>query len=162
VDANGILNVSAKDKATGKSQSIRITGSSGLSKDEIEKMRKEAQDSAEIDKKERALVEKINAADSLIFGTEKFIRELGTKVTDEKKSELEKLFVNLRAACTSKNESEIDLLCKQITDISAQLYQAQANDINNSNTPPTSSDSTKSSANDNIQDATFEEVKDEK
>jgi molecular chaperone DnaK len=88
IDANGILSVSAKDKATGKENQIRIEGGSQLSKEEIERMKAEAEANAEADAKERELVDKLNAADSLIFQTEKQIKEFGEKLTDEDKTTL--------------------------------------------------------------------------
>ncbi len=86
IDANGILNVSAKDKGTGKSQQIRIEASSGLSPDEIEKMRSEAEQNAEVDRKAKEMVDKVNTADSLIFQTEKQLKEYGDKLPENKKS----------------------------------------------------------------------------
>jgi molecular chaperone DnaK len=89
IDANGILHVGAKDKATGKEQSIRIEASSGLSKEDIEKMKKEAEANAESDKQARERVDKLNAADSLIFQTEKQLKEFGDKIPAEKKQPIE-------------------------------------------------------------------------
>ncbi len=86
IDANGILNVSAKDKATGKEQKIRIEASSGLSKDEIERMKREAEANAEADRKQKEKVEKLNQADALIFQTEKQLNEFGDKLPADKKS----------------------------------------------------------------------------
>ena len=96
IDANGILHVSAKDKATGKEQSIRIEASSGLSDDDIKKMKREAEENAENDKKERTRVDKINAADSLIFQTEKQLKEVGDKIPADKKKPIEEALAELR------------------------------------------------------------------
>ena len=89
IDANGIINVKAIDKATNKEQSIRIEASSGLSEEEIEKMKKEAEANADADNKKKEEVEKVNAADSLIFQTEKQLKEYGEKIPDEKKKPIE-------------------------------------------------------------------------
>jgi molecular chaperone DnaK len=98
IDANGILHVGAKDKATGKEQSIRIEASSGLSKDEIEKMRKEAEANADADKQAREMVDKLNAADSLIFQTEKQLKEFGDKIPADKKKPIEDALGRLKDA----------------------------------------------------------------
>ena len=92
IDANGILKVSAKDKATGKEQAIRIEASSGLSKEEIEKMKAEAEANAEADKKEREKIDKLNQADSVIFQTENQLKELGDKLPADKKAPIEAAF----------------------------------------------------------------------
>ena len=98
IDANGILNVSAKDKATGKTQSIRIEASSGLSDDEIKRMKAEAEANADADKKERERIDKINAADATIFNTEKQLKEYGDKLPADKKAEIESALEKLKTA----------------------------------------------------------------
>ncbi|MEM1122973.1 MAG: Hsp70 family protein, partial [Bacteroidota bacterium] len=108
MDANGILNVSAKDKGTGKEQSIRIEASTGLSKEEIEKMKAEAEANADADRKEREKVDKLNAADTLIFQTEKQLKEFGDKVPAEKKEAIEKGVADLRAAHQSQDLDAVD------------------------------------------------------
>lgn len=108
IDANGILHVSAKDKATGKEQKIRIEASSGLSQDEIEKMRREAEANAEADKKAKETIEKVNQADQLIFSTEKQLKEYGDKIPAEKKSTIESALTKLRDAHKSQDLSAID------------------------------------------------------
>ena len=109
IDANGILHVTAKDKATGKSQNIRIEASSGLSKEEIEKMRKEAEANADADKKAKEEVEKINQADSLIFTTESQLKEYGDKISADKKENIEKALAGLKEAHTKRDFEQIEV-----------------------------------------------------
>ncbi len=108
IDANGILNVSAKDKATGKEQKIRIEASSGLSQEEIEKMRREAEANAEADKKAKETIEKVNQADQLVFSTEKQLKEYGDKIPAEKKTTIENALNKLRDAHKSQDLAAID------------------------------------------------------
>ena len=108
IDANGILHVSAKDKATGKSQQIRIEASSGLNDDEIKRMKAEAEANAEADKRAKEEVEKVNQADSMIFHTEKQLKEYGDKLPADKKSNIESALVDLKSAHGSKNLTAID------------------------------------------------------
>ena len=108
IDANGILNVSAKDKASGKSQNIRIEASSGLSEEEIKKMKAEAEANAESDKKQKEEIDKLNAADSMIFQTEKQIKEFGDKLPADKKEPIEKALQELRDAHKNKDLAAID------------------------------------------------------
>ncbi len=108
IDANGILNVSAKDKASGKSQEIRIEASSGLSDDEIKKMKEEAEANAEKDQKAKEEIEKMNSADSLIFQTDKQLKEFGDKIPPEKKEPIEKALNELKEAHKNKNIEAID------------------------------------------------------
>jgi molecular chaperone DnaK len=108
IDANGILNVSAKDKATGKSQNIRIEASSGLSDDEIQRMKREAEENADSDKKAKEETEKVNAADSMIFQTEKQLKEFGDKIPEEKKKPIESALEELKVAHKSKDLAAID------------------------------------------------------
>ena len=108
IDANGILNVSAKDKATGKEQKIRIEASSGLSEDEIKRMRDEAKANEAADKAERERVDKINAADALCFQSEKNLKEYGDKIPSDKKGAIESALNNLKEAVKSQNISDID------------------------------------------------------
>ncbi len=114
IDSNGILNVSAKDKATGKSQSIRIEASSGLSEEEIKKMKSEAEANAEADKKARERVDKLNAADALIFQTEKQLKEYGDKLPADKKSEIESGLEALRTAHKSQDIAAIDAAMEKL------------------------------------------------
>ncbi len=128
IDANGILNVSAKDKATGKSQNIRIEASSGLSEDEIQKMKREAEENADKDKKVKEETEKVNAADSLIFQTEKQLKEFGDKVPAEKKEPIEKALEELKAAHKNKELAAIDTAMAALNGAwqaaSAEMYNA--------------------------------------
>ncbi|TVQ90913.1 MAG: molecular chaperone DnaK [Bacteroidetes bacterium] len=128
IDANGILNVSAKDKATGKSQNIRIEASSGLSEDEIQRMKKEAEENAEKDKKVKEETEKVNAADSLIFQTEKQLKEFGEKIPAEKKQPIEQALEELKTAHKSKDLAAIDTSMTALNAAwqaaSAEMYNA--------------------------------------
>ena len=130
IDANGLLHVSAKDKATGKEQSIRIEASSGLSKEDIDKMKQEAEANAESDRLAKDRVEKLNAADSMIFQTEKQLKEFGEKLSDDKKAAIETSLENLRKAHASQEISAIDAAMEQINEAwknaSEELYKAQA------------------------------------
>lgn len=127
IDANGILSVSAKDKGTGKQQSIRIEGSSGLSDSEIERMKKEAEANAEADKKELERVQTLNAAEGTIFRTEKQIEEYGDKITNEQKSELENGLTALKDAYEQKDvdacKSCMEILAQSWYKISEELYK---------------------------------------
>lgn len=127
IDANGILSVSATDKGTGKAQSIRIEGSSGLSDAEIDRMRKEAEANAEADKKELERVQTLNAAEATIFRTEKQIEEYGDKITDEQKSELENGLTALKDAYEQKDidacKSCMEILAQSWYKISEELYK---------------------------------------
>ncbi len=127
IDANGILNVSAKDKATGKAQSIRIEGSTGISKEEAEKMKKEAELHAEEDLKKKELIEAKNIADNLIYTTEKTLREAGDKVSSDSKKEIEEKIEALKKVKDSDNVEEIknktQELSQAIQKIGAELYK---------------------------------------
>ena len=127
IDANGILSVSAKDKATGKEQSIRIEGSGGLSKEEIERMKSEAEANAEADKKELDRIQTLNMAEGAIFRTEKQIEEYGEKITDDQKSELENGLSALRDAYEQKDvdacKSCMEILSQTWYKISEELYK---------------------------------------
>ena len=129
IDANGILSVSAKDKATGKEQSIRIEGSSGLSDAEIERMKKEAEANAEADKKELERIQTLNLAETTIFNTQKQIEEYGDKITDEQKSELENGLTALKDAYEQKDvdacKSCMEILSQSWYKISEDLYKNQ-------------------------------------
>ena len=127
IDANGILNVSAKDKGTGKEQSIRIEASSGLSDSEIEKMKKEAQENEEADKTAKERIDKLNAADSLIFQSEKQLKEFGEKIPDEKKAPIEEALNTLREAHKSEDLAAIE----QATETLNTAWQAASQDMYN-------------------------------
>jgi len=128
IDANGILNVSAKDKGTGKEQKIRIEASSGLSEEEIEKMRKEAEANAEADKQEKEKVEKVNAADSLIFQTEKQLKEYGDKLSEGNKKPIEEALAELKEAHSKQDLDAIEAAMNKLNtawqNASQEMYQA--------------------------------------
>ena len=155
IDANGILSVSAEDKATGKKNQIRIEGGSQLTKEEIEKMKADAELNAEADQLEKERVEKLNKADSLIFQTEKQIKEFDEKLTDEDKSQLNADLEELRKAYSDKDVQKIDESSEKLTQtwnaISTKLYEQ-------SQTEQTT-DNTESNSNDEVDDVDFEEVK---
>jgi len=153
IDANGILSVSAKDKATGKENKIRIEGGSQLSKEEIERMKQEAEVNAESDRLERERVEKLNMADTLIFQTEKQIKEFSEKLTEENKTELNEVLDTLKKAHSDKNIEEIEPAMTKLNEtwskISTELYSQASQPENESvNTEDGS-----------VQDVQFEEVK---
>jgi len=129
IDANGILSVNAKDKATGKEQSIRIEASSGISKDEIEKMKKEAEIHAEEDRKKKELIDARNLADTLVYTTEKTLREYGDKVNTESKKNIEEKIEALKKVKDSDNLDEIkkasEELSQAIQKVGTELYKAQ-------------------------------------
>ncbi len=127
IDANGILNVSAKDKGTGKEQKIRIEASSGLSDDEIKRMKDEAQANEDQDKQQKEKIDKLNAADSLIFQTEKQLKEFGDKIPAEKKEPIEKALEKLKEAHKNQDIENID----QVTNELNQVFQAASQDIYN-------------------------------
>lgn len=160
IDANGIINVSATDKATGKSQDIRIEASSGLSQEEIEKMKKEAEANAEADKKAKEKADKINEADAMIFQSEKQLKEYGDKLGD-KKASIETALENLKKAYQTKEVSSIqpalDALNSAWQAASAQMYGAGAGTNTTGNT--TGQNTGDSSGKDDVQDVDFEEVK---
>ncbi|MCS6895213.1 MAG: molecular chaperone DnaK [Bacteroidia bacterium] len=123
VDANGILTVTARDKSTGKEQSIRIEAGTGLSKDEIERMKREAQLYAQEDQKRREIAEKLNQADNLIYQAEKLLRERGDSLPAPEKERLESLIRELRTAHTAKDSSKVDTLMPQLYALLSSLGQ---------------------------------------
>ncbi|WP_446776768.1 molecular chaperone DnaK [Macellibacteroides fermentans] len=129
IDANGILNVSAKDKATGKAQSIRIEASSGLNDDEIKRMKDEAAANAEADKKEKERIDKLNHADSLIFNTEKQLKEFGDKLPADKKGPIEAALAKLKEAHKAQDLDAIDSATTELNNVfqaaSQEMYNAQ-------------------------------------
>ena len=169
IDANGILNVSAKDKATGKEQSIRIEASSSLSKDDIERMKAEAKANEEADKKEREKVDKMNQADSMIFTTENFLKDNADKIPADKKPAIEQALQQLKDAHKSGDVAAIDTataaLNTAVQAASAQMYgqagpQAGAQGFQGgANAGQQQADNSSAKQDDNIQDADFEEVK---
>ncbi|HRF85310.1 MAG TPA: molecular chaperone DnaK [Alloprevotella sp.] len=166
IDANGILKVSAKDKATGKEQAIRIEASSGLSQEEIDRMKAEAEANAEADKKERERVDKINQADSMIFQTENQLKELGDKLPADKKAVIEAALSKLKEAHKSQDLSAIDAATAELNNAwqaaSAQMYQqtgAQPGPDAGFQGGQQPGQQSGGNAKDDIQDADFEEVK---
>ena len=167
IDANGILNVNAKDKGTGKEQNIRIEASTGLSKDEVERMKSEAAANAEADKKAREKVDKINAADTLVFQTEKQLTEFGDKIPADKKSAIEKAVADLKEAHKAQDLDRIDSTTKTLNDAwaaaSQDIYQAQAQSgagaAGGEQQAPSEDDGATSDSED-VTDVEFEEVDD--
>ncbi|MGK9476017.1 molecular chaperone DnaK [Melioribacter sp. OK-6-Me] len=165
IDANGILHVSAKDKATNKEQSIRITSSSGLTKEEIEKMKQEAKAHAAEDKKKKEAAEVRNNADNLIFQTKKQINELGDKLSPDKKSRLESEIQKVEDALKSNDVNQIksatDSLTKVWNEIAQTLYQQQSQP-GAQQTPGDGSAKAESKTEGNVEDASYEVVDDDK
>ena len=163
IDANGILNVSAKDKATGKEQHITITASSGLSKEEIERMKAEAEANADADKKEREKIDKLNQADSMIFQTENMLKESGDKIPADVKAEVEAALEKMRTAHKAQDIAAIDAAMTELQNAAAKLYQAQQQagpgpDMNGGCNGGCNTGA-QQGGKDDIQDADFEEVK---
>ena len=164
IDANGILKVSAKDKATGKEQTIRIEASSGLSKEEIERMKAEAEANADADKKEREKVDKMNQADSMIFQTENMLKESGDKLPADVKAEVEAAVEKLKTAHKAQDVAAVDAAIAELNNAAQKMYaaQQQAGPQPAAGAQADSQQSQQSNSNgnnDNIQDADFEEVK---
>lgn len=166
IDANGILNVSAKDKASGKEQKIRIEASSGLSEDEIKRMKEEAAANAETDRKEKERIDKLNHADSTIFQTEKQLKEFGDKIPADKKAPIEAALEKLKEAHKAQNVDEID----KLTDELNTAFQAASQDMYNTqhaqggDAQPNPQDfggqqNQDSGNDDDVTDVDFEEVK---
>ena len=168
IDANGILNVSAKDKGTGKEQNIRIEASSGLTDEEINKMKEEAKANADSDQKEREKIDKINAADGLIFQTEKQLKEFGDKLSKPNKKAIQDSLDKLKSIHKEEKIDEIDgaieALNKSWEAASQEMYKAtqeQQGAAPDQKTPPGNKSKGKNK-NDDISDVDFEEVKEEK
>ena len=163
IDANGIVHVSAKDMGTGKEQSIEITASSGLSEEEIEKLIKDAEMHEEEDKKKRELVDARNMADSLIYSTEKSIKEVGDKIDESTKANINQAIDNLKKAMEGDNTDEIKRLSEELTQAShkmAETMYAQASQEQEQAAGAAGTESTDSSTKDeDVVDADFEEVK---
>ncbi len=167
MDANGVLNVSAKDKGTGKEQNIRIEASTGLSKEEIEKMKAEAAANADEDKAAREKVDKMNAADSLIFQTEKQMKEFGEKIPEDKKKAIEDGVAKLKEAHKSDDVAAVDTAMEELnaawTAASQDLYAAQqegAAGANPEGGEQASAEGEGAAESDDVQDVEFEEVDD--
>ena len=165
IDANGIINVSAWDKATNKSQDIRIEASSGLTEEEIEKMKKEAEANADADQKVKEEVDKLNSADQMIFQTEKQLKDFGDKLSDDKKKPIESALEDLKKAHESKDLEKIDETLNTINEAwknaSEEMYKAQAEGEAKPEDADQASNSGKASKGDDVQDVDFEEVKED-
>ena len=164
IDANGILNVSATDKATGKEQSIIIKASSGLSDEEVDKMVKDAEAHAEEDRKARALVETRNMAEQMIHASRKSVKELGEKVEEQEKKDIEEAITELEEVIKGDDKEAIEEKTKKLTEVAGKLAErayAQANEENNTAGPEASAD-VEAASDENVVDAEFEEVDDEK
>ena len=168
IDANGILHVTAKDKGTGKEQKIRIEAGSGLSKEEVEKMKNEARANEATDKAEREKVDKVNAADSLIFQTEKQIKEYGDKIPADKKAPIEAALTKLKEAHKSQDLAAIDSATAEMntawTAASEEMYKATQNagaqaGADGSHANAGGQQANAGNAGENVTDAEFEEVK---
>lgn len=163
IDANGILNVSAKDKATNKEQSIRIEASSGLSQEEIEKMKREAEANAEDDKKAKETIEKLNNADNMIFQTEKQLKEFGDKLPEDKKQPIEEALAELKKAHEDKNIDAVDGAMEKLNTVfqaaSQEMYQASQEAQQQGGAEQGEASGT---ADEEVTDVDFEEVKDVK
>lgn len=162
IDANGILNVTAKDLKTGKAQSIRIEATSGLTKEEIERMKREAQEHAEEDRKRRERVETINRADSLAYEAEKVMREYGDKIPSNLKSELEDLIKQVREACRKEDVSTIDrvmpTLEQKLQQVGLAIYQQGGSDGTSQTTTSQDSSSNQKSGQSDVSDVEYEEI----
>jgi molecular chaperone DnaK len=150
IDANGILSVTAKDKATGKENKVRIEGGSQLSKEDIERMRQEAEENEENDRMEKERIEKFNAADSLCYQTERQVKESEEFISEQDRDELTKIVSELREALHTNNESEVDVkksaLEQMWSRVSQEIYQKQ-------------SDSAQQTPDTDVSDVDYEEVK---
>jgi molecular chaperone DnaK len=163
IDANGIINVSAKDKGTGKEHNIRIEASSGLTEEEIQKMKEEAEVNAESDKAAMETAEKINGADSMIFQTEKQLKEFGEKLSDDKKGPIEAALTELQAAHESKDIAQIDAAMEKINgawQAASEEMQAAAQQTQDAGAGA-QQDAGDSASEDDVQDVDFEEVEEE-
>ena len=166
IDANGIIQVTALDKATNKSQDIRIEASSGLSEEEIEKMKKEAEANAESDKKLKEEVDTLNSADAMIFQTESQLKEYGDKISDDKKKAIEDALETLKKAHESKDiesiKTELEKINEAWKNASEELYKAQAESAKSTdenNQASKKSGKKSKGSDDDVQDVDFEEVK---
>jgi molecular chaperone DnaK len=164
IDANGIVHVSAKDLGTGKEQKIRIESSSGLSESDIDKMVKDAELHAEEDKKERERIEVRNEADSLLYSTEKSLKDYGDKISDEEKSKIESAMADLKSAMSSDSLEEIksktEALQQASYKLAEEMYKATAaqQGAAGQDDAASSDDTTKSKNDDGVEDADYEVV----
>ncbi|MFO0495667.1 MAG: Hsp70 family protein, partial [Flavobacteriia bacterium] len=161
IDANGIMNISAKDKGTGKEQSIKIEASSGLSDDEIARMKAEAEANADADKKRREEVELINKADSTIFQTERQLKEYGDKIPAEKKQPIEDALTELKKEFDAKNVENLEPAMERLNTAFQAASQDMYNAANAGGTDGAAQQNTGNPA-DEVTDVDFEEVNDKK
>ena len=163
IDANGIINVSATDKATNKTQDIRIEASSGLTEEEIEKMKKDAEANADADAKVKETADKLNSADAMIFQTEKQLKEFGDKLSADKKKPIEDALEELKKAYETKDIAVIDPALEKINEAwklaSEEMYKAQQSEQKGSSNPEQSKENPEGKESDNVEDVDFEEVK---
>ncbi len=164
IDANGIINVSATDKATNKTQDIRIEASSGLTEEEIEKMKKDAEANADADAKAKETADKLNSADAMIFQTEKQLKEFGEKLSDDKKKPIEDALDELKKAYETKDIAVIDPALEKINEAwklaSEEMYKAQQeSQQQDASGSEKTTDSPEDQSNDDVEDVDFEEVK---
>lgn len=166
IDANGILNVAAKDKGTGKEQAIRIEASSGLSKEEIEQMKQDAEKNAESDKKAKEKVDKLNAADTMVFSTEKQLSELGDKLSEAIKKEIQEAMELVKKKHKEENIEALDKAMEELSKVvqkhSAAITEAAKQAQKNSSDQKNTGDSSEKNSDDgDVSDVDFEEVKDD-
>jgi molecular chaperone DnaK len=163
IDANGIIKVSATDKATNKSQDIRIEASSGLTEEEIEQMKLDAEANSDADAKAKETADKLNSADAMIFQTEKQLSEFGDKLSDDKKQPIEAALEELKKAFESKDIAVIDPALEKINEAwklaSEEMYKAQQTSQTNDAPGPDGGTESAKSEGDNVEDVDFEEVK---
>ena len=163
IDANGIISVSATDKATNKTQDIRIEASSGLTEEEIEKMKKDAEANADADSKAKETADKLNSADAMIFQTEKQLKEFGDKLSADKKKPIEDALEELKKAYETKDIAVIDPALEKINEAwksaSEEMYKAQQSEQKDSSNSEQSTENPEGKESDNVEDVDFEEVK---
>jgi len=163
IDANGIINVSATDKATNKTQDIRIEASSGLTEEEIEKMKKDAEANADADAKVKETADKLNNADAMIFQTEKQLKEFGDKLSADKKKPIEDALEELKKAYETKDIAVIDPALEKINEAwksaSEEMYKAQQSQQQDPSNSEQSSENPEGKESDDVEDVDFEEVK---
>ncbi|WP_185870341.1 molecular chaperone DnaK [Blattabacterium cuenoti] len=163
IDANGILHVSAKDKGTGKEQSIRIETSSGLNQEEIEKMKREAEENAQKDEQIKEEINKLNKADNQIFQSEKQLKDYENKLSESNKKNIEESLKKLKDAYNKKDFTNLDNYMKKLneawTNASQELYEARKDNQKNNNHKNNENEEKKNKGNENVQDVDYEEVK---
>ncbi|QAR30163.1 molecular chaperone DnaK [Ornithobacterium rhinotracheale] len=163
IDANGIMKVSAKDKGTGKEQSIKIESSSGLSEADIERMKKEAEENAAKDKEAKEKIDKLNAADQMIFQTEKQLKEYGEKISADKKQPIEDALAELKKAHEAQDIAQVDAAMEKINNAwnaaSQELYAAMNENGGAQASPEAGAENAQSTGADDVEDVDFEEVK---